>query len=94
MMKKSSTYISGLLAFGIYFMLIGLLIFYFNVRDEKKSIRYVKKDEQRIQVAISAPKKAAKTKPNKPKVKPKPKRKKPKVKPKPNQSLKKRPGKK
>jgi len=83
MMKKSSTYISGLLAFGIYFMLIGLLIFYFNVRDEKKSIRYVKKDEQRIQVAISAPKKAAKTKPNKPKVKPKPKRKKPKVKPKP-----------
>ena len=83
MMKKSSTYISGLLAFGIYFLLIGLLIFYFNVRDEKKSIRYVKKDEHRIQVAISAPKKAAKTKPVKPKVKPKPKPKKTKVKPKP-----------
>lgn len=84
MMKKSSTYISGLLAFGIYFLLIGLLIFYFNVRDEKKSIRYVKKDEHRIQVAISAPKKAAKTKPLKQKVKPKPKPKvKPKSKPKP-----------
>ena len=90
MMKKSSTYISGLLAFGIYFVLIGLLIFYFNVREEKKSVRYVKKDEHRIQVAISAPKKAAKTKPAKPKVKPKPKPKKPKVKPKPKPKPKKK----
>lgn len=93
MMKKSSTYISGLLAFGIYFLLIGLLIFYFNVRDEKKSIRYVKKDEHRIQVAISAPKKAAKTKPVKQKVKPKPKPKvkpKPKPKPKPKKEVKKK----
>jgi len=81
MMKKSSTFISGLLAFGIYFMLIGLLLFYFNSREEKKSVRYVKKDEHRIQVAISAPKKVAKTKLSKPKSKPKPK--KPKVKPKP-----------
>lgn len=83
MIKKSSTFISGVLAFGIYFILIGLLIFYFNTRDEKKSLRYVKKDEHRIQVAISAPKKVSKTKPAKPKVKPKSKPKKPKVKPKP-----------
>ncbi|PHS38523.1 MAG: hypothetical protein COB07_08205 [Sulfurovum sp.] len=83
MIKKSSTFISGVLAFGIYFILIGLLIFYFNTRDEKKSVRYVKKDEHRIQVAISAPKKAVKAKPSKPKVKPKSKPKKPKVKPKP-----------
>ena len=81
MMKKSSLFISGLLAFGIYFMLIGLLLFYFNTREEKKSVRYVKKDEHRIQVAISAPKKVAKTKPAKPKTKSKPK--KAKVKPKP-----------
>jgi len=90
MMKKSSTFISGLLAFGIYFMLIGLLIFYFNVRDEKKSIRYVKKDEHRIQVAVSAPKKSVKTKPLKRKVKPKPKPKKTKVKPKPKPKPKKK----
>ncbi len=83
MIKKSSTFISGVLAFGIYFILIGLLIFYFNTRDEKKSVRYVKKDEHRIQVAISAPKKAEKTRPAKPKVKPKPKPKKIKAKPKP-----------
>lgn len=81
MIKKSSTFISGVFAFGIYFILIALLIFYFNTRDEKKSVRYVKKDEHRIQVAISAPKKVAKTKPAKPKAKPKSK--KPKVKPKP-----------
>ncbi len=88
MIKKSSTLISGLLAFSVYIAIIVLLLFYFNSRDEKKSIRYVKKDEHRIQVALSAPKKATKPKPVKPKVKPKPKPKpkpkiKPKVKPKP-----------
>jgi protein TonB len=83
MIKKSSTFISGFLAFGIYFILIGLLIFYFNTRDEKKSVHYVKKDEKRIQVALSTPKKAINPKPKvKPKPKPKPKVK-PKVKPKP-----------
>ena len=88
MIKKSSTFISGFLAFGIYFLLIGLLVFYFNTRDEKKSVRYVKKDEHRIQVALSAPKELQKKKAVNPKqkVKPKPKPKpkiKPKVKPKP-----------
>ena len=83
MIKQSSTFISGFLAFGIYFLLIGLLIFYFNTRDEKKSVRYVKKDERRIQVALSTPKKALNPKPKvKPRPKPKPKVK-PKVKPKP-----------
>jgi len=83
MIKQSSTFISGFLAFGIYFLLIGLLIFYFNTRDEKKSTHYVKKDERRIQVALSTPKKAINPKPKvKPKSKPKPKIK-PKVKPKP-----------
>ena len=83
MIKQSSTFISGFLAFGIYFILIGLLIFYFNTRDEKKSVHYVKKNENRIQVALSTPKKAIDPKPKvKPKPKPKPKVK-PKVKPKP-----------
>ena len=45
MIKKSSTLISGLLAFGIYITVIGLLLFYFNSRDEKKSVHYVKKNE-------------------------------------------------
>jgi len=85
---KLPKYFSGLLAFGIYFILIGLLVFYFNTRDEKKSVHYVKKDEHRIQVALSTPKQPKdkkaidpKTK-VKPKTKPKPKVK-PKVKPKP-----------
>ena len=81
-MKKSSLFISGLLAFAIYFVLIGLLLFYFNAREEKKSVRYVKKDEHRIQVAISAPKKVTKSKPAKPKVISKPKKHKVKKKPK------------
>jgi len=83
MIGKSSTFISGLLAFGIYFILIGLLIFYFNTRDEKKSVRYVKKNENRIQVALSSPKKPENKKAINPKPKVKPKSKpKPKVKPK------------
>jgi protein TonB len=85
MIKKSSKLISGLLAFGVYFTIIGVLLFYFNTREEKKSVHYVKKDEHRIQVALSAPKKEKrfKVKPkSEPKSKPKPKIK-PKIKHKP-----------
>jgi len=71
--KNSSTFISGLLAFGIYFMLMGLLIFYFNTKEEKKPINYVKKDEKLIQVALSKPQEIVKrkVKDNKPTSKPK-----------------------
>ena len=75
----------GIVAAGIYLLIVGLLIFYFNHRTENKKKHYVKKDEHRIQVAIassSQPKKTApvikkkipkqKTKPlSKPKPKPK-----------------------
>jgi protein TonB len=72
-------YVWGIVAVGLYLLLIGLLIFYFNhkERDEKK--RYVKKDEHRIQVALSSPQKKVlpkKKNPVKPKPKPKPKPKK------------------
>ncbi len=85
---KLPKYFSGLLAFGIYFAIIGLLILYFNTRDDKKSVNYVKKNENRIQVALSTlkkpenkrvidPKPKVKSKPiQEPKVKPKPKPKK------------------
>ena len=89
MIKKSSTYISGFLAFAIYFVVIGLLIFYFNTRDENKSKHYVKKDEHRIQVALTSPQKATKPKAVKKKVQPK-KKSKPKVKPKPKKQPKKK----
>jgi protein TonB len=61
-MTKASRYIPGVLAIGIYFTVIGLLVFYFNTRSEEKSKRYVKKDEHRIQVAFSAAKKFEKPK--------------------------------
>ncbi len=83
MIKKSSTFISGLFAFGIYFSIIALLLFYFNTRDQKKPVHYVKKNEERIRVSMSTPqsqvKKEIKTQPKKvlkPKPKPKPKPKK------------------
>ncbi len=81
MIKKSSTLISGLLAFGIYFGVIALVLFYFNTRDQKKAVHYVKKNEERIRVSMSSPKpkvqKEIKKQPNKmlkPKPKPKPKK--------------------
>ncbi len=57
MIKHSSTVISGILAFAVYFVIVGLLIFYFNTRNEDRSKHFVKKNEKRIQVALSAPKK-------------------------------------
>ena len=97
--SKSPKLIWGILSFGIYFAIIGLLVFYFNTRDEKKSVHYVKKNENRIQVALSTPKKSENKKAinPKPKVKPKPKPKpkvkpkvKPKIKPKPKKVIKKK----
>jgi outer membrane biosynthesis protein TonB len=79
MIKKSSTFISGVLAFGIYFTLIGVLLFYFNSREQKKPVHYVKKNEDRIRVSMgspkTAPKKVVKKEPKKvTKPKPKPKK--------------------
>ncbi|UPT77003.1 TonB C-terminal domain-containing protein [Sulfurovum sp. XGS-02] len=83
MIKKPSTLISGLLAVGIYIGVISLLLFYFNTRDEKKPVHFVKKNEERIRVSMSTPKPQVKkeitTAPKKvvkPKPKPKPKPKK------------------
>ena len=72
-MMKASKYMPGVLAIGIYLLVIALLIFYFNTRSEEKLKHYVKKDEHRIQVALSAPKKSEKPKVAKPKPKAKPK---------------------
>ena len=51
---KPSKLIPGALAIGIYLVLLGLLVFYFNSRSEDKAKKYVKKDEHRIQVALSS----------------------------------------
>ena len=66
MNKKSSTFISGVLAVGIYVFVIGLLLFYFNSRESQKPTHYVKKNEDRIRVTMSAPKNKAKTKTKQP----------------------------
>jgi len=66
MNKKSSTFVSGVFAIGIYIFVIGLLLFYFNARESPKPIHYVKKNEDRIRVTMSAPKNKAKTKKKQP----------------------------
>ena len=60
--NKSSTFISGVFAVGIYVVLIGMLFFYFNMRDTKKPVHYVKKNDDRIRVTMSTPKNKIKKK--------------------------------
>lgn len=62
MKKISPNLIWGLLSISIYFAMVGALIFYFNTRNEKKSVHYVKKNENRIRVALHTPKKEKTTK--------------------------------
>jgi len=57
MIEKSPKLIWGLLALLIYVLLIGLLLFYFNTRNEVVPKHYVKKNEHRIQVSLSSQKK-------------------------------------
>ncbi len=66
MMNKSSTFISGVLAVGIYIAFILLLIIYFNTRDVNKPIHYVKKNEDRIRISIATPKEKTKKQTKKP----------------------------
>ena len=89
--EKYPKFIWGAIAVGIYLLVVGSLIFYFNTRDEKKSKHYVKKNEHRIQVALSSVENIQKKKPikvNVPKKKIKNKSKSVK-KPKPKQTIKK-----
>ena len=72
--------LTGSMAFGVYFIIIGLLLYYFNSKAREKSVHYVKKNEQRIQVAMSDA--AARVQP-KPKSTPHPHTVKPKPQPKP-----------
>jgi len=82
MQGKSLKIIWGVVAVGIYLLVVGLLLLYFNYRHTSEKKHYVKKDEHRIQVALAAPKqkvipkkRPVKKKPDtKPKTKPKPKK--------------------
>ncbi len=56
MIQKSSTFVSGVFAVGIYVFLIVTLLFYFNTHDKKKPIHYVEKNEDRIRVTMATPK--------------------------------------
>jgi len=82
MIERSPKLIWGVVSIGIYLFVVGILVFYFNTRNETKPKHYVKKNENRIQVALSSPtnlqkKQKKTTKPKtkiKPKVKPKSKK--------------------
>ena len=84
----------GLVAVGIYLLLVGLLLFYFAHYHNKERKHYVKKNEDRVTVSLATKIPQAATKQRsakKPKQKVKPKRKvRPKPKPKPKKRVVKR----
>jgi protein TonB len=63
MEKRLPKSLTGSLAFGIYFVVIGLLIYYFNTKTRQESVHYVKKNDNRIQVALATPEKKKAKKP-------------------------------
>ncbi|MEA3419511.1 MAG: TonB C-terminal domain-containing protein [Campylobacterota bacterium] len=78
-MKNHFKILSGILAFIVYFTVLGLLLNYFNHRTDKKSVHYVKKNDDRIEVSLGSPakktavKKRVEKPKDTPKSKPKPK---------------------
>ena len=82
-MIKENPYrlIWGVWAVAVYIVMIALLLIYFNVHSNDRSKHFVKKDEHRIQVTLSAPQVSVTTKmPTRVSTKPKPKPKPPKPK--------------
>ena len=57
MIKKNSTIITGFISVGIYFFVLVILIYYFNVSHEKHILHFVEKNENRISVSMSSPEK-------------------------------------
>ncbi|MCB4762043.1 MAG: hypothetical protein LGB62_05245, partial [Sulfurovum sp.] len=55
MIQKSLKYVWGIVSIGIYFVVVGVFLFYFNYRHMEEKKRYVKKDEHRIQITLSSP---------------------------------------
>lgn len=62
LLNKSSTLVSGIFAVGVYVFFISVLLVYFNTRDEKKPVHYVKKNEDSIRVTMTSPKNKVKEK--------------------------------
>jgi len=46
---------SGIAAFGIYFLLLGLIYYYFGYRSNSRPVHYVKKNEKGIRVSLAGP---------------------------------------
>ncbi len=70
LIEKSPKFIFGILAFFIYFSLMGVLIYYFNTHNAIQPKHYVKKNENRIHVSLAAPKKKISHASSKPKTPP------------------------
>jgi protein TonB len=61
-MQKNITYLFGAISIFFYLSLLFVLVLYFNDSKKEKSLHFVKKNETKIQVQISTPTKAVKSK--------------------------------
>ncbi|MFK5974947.1 MAG: hypothetical protein QM493_00440 [Sulfurovum sp.] len=55
MRQKFVTFISGIFAVGIYYLLLNTLFYYFDHYKKQKSIHFVKKNENRIRITLVSP---------------------------------------
>ncbi len=65
--NKSSTFLSGVFAVGIYLFLIVMLLLYFNIKEKQQPTHYVKKNEDSIRVTMASFEKKPQTKKPEPK---------------------------
>ena len=54
MKNKSSTFIAGVLAIGIYIFFVLFLLFYFSYSKDKKPLHFVKKNEKSIRISLAS----------------------------------------
>ncbi len=61
-MRDNFKLISGVIAFGIYLLIVIVIVYYFNYRDKDRSTHYVNKTSQRLDVSLAGSQKAKSTK--------------------------------
>jgi protein TonB len=62
-MRKSKL-LAGIFSIGIYILVVGLLVLYFNSKEYHKAKKYVKKNDNRIQVSLASKQVVSKKKSN------------------------------
>ncbi len=56
MMRDNFKFISGMIAIGIYLLLLLVIVYYFNYRTDENPVNYVAKNSNRLDVTLASSK--------------------------------------